>query len=381
MDDFLFMEEHIPGSNRFSHYHGNTRKVEECEDDGDEIGSRFLYELDVLHYRQRLHSSYIEVVQIPCFNATLLLICCIASIFAVLFALDSSTFVVESGESLGLTEELSSFTFGFLVDKGLTTTTVAPPAFVGLGGIDVNTSSQPKQGDQTQANVKVKETLVPDEIAKTVEDLKAYIKQQKTLSSDIGRASLSKLYSVTNDIQTINIALQEVTNSVEQTYSQTKSLRRETSKAIQSAEIAQRTNDTPSGLQFENTAPFFYFVSLVEKYEQDLIVYRNQITAIENHMKSIMNPQGINPTELKNGLQHINECFISLAGRLHEIHQKVETQKEQFLNLRKYRLRDCENNKLQSKTAADNINGFPNFTPNHIEKESQIQELLLSLTP
>lgn len=173
--------------------------------------------------------------------------------------------------------------------------------------------------------------------------MKVYIKQQKTLSSDIGRASLSKLYSVTNDIQTINIALQEVTNSVEQTYSQTKSLRRETSKAIQSAEIAQRTNDTPSGLQFENTAPFFYFVSLVEKYEQDLIVYRNQITAIENHMKSIMNPQGINPTELKNGLQHINECFISLAGRLHEIHQKVETQKEQFLNLRKYRLRDCEN--------------------------------------
>ncbi|KAL5273453.1 hypothetical protein ACFFRR_000281 [Megaselia abdita] len=227
---------------------------------------------------------------------------------------------------------------------GLTTTTVAaPPAFMGLGGVDINTLSQPKPGDQAQNNVKVKETLVPDEIAKTVEDLKAYIKLQKTLSSDIGRASLSKLYSVTNEIQTLKFSLQEVTNSVEQTYNQSKSLRKETSKAIQSAEIAQRTNDTPAGLQFENTAPFMYFVSLVEKYEQDLITYRNQITAIENHMKSIMNPQGINPTELKNGLQHINECFISLAGRLHEIHQKVEAQKEQFLNLRKYRLRDTEN--------------------------------------
>ena len=169
------------------------------------------------------------------------------------------------------------------------------------------------------------------------------MKIQKTISSDIGRTSTTKLTNVSGGIKNLQWALQDIANSVETTYKQIKLLRGETNKVIQSVEMAQRTQDTPAGLQFENIAPFQYFQNLVAKYEKDLISFRQQIEQTERHMHSLTNPQTISPEDLKRGLQQINESFISLAGRLYEIHQKVEAQKEQYLNLRKYRLRDSTN--------------------------------------
>lgn len=234
---------------------------------------------------------------------------------------------------------------GGLFGKPLATTTTpaatAPTPFVGLGGVDV-TASKPKPGDSKQ-DIKVKETQVPEEIAKTVDSLKTYIKTQKTLSSDIGRTSTSKLTNVSGEIMNLQWALQEIANSVEANYKHIKLLRKETSRTIQSVEMAQRTQDTPVGLQFENNAPFQFFQNLVVKYEQDLINFRQQIALTERHMHSLTNPQNVSPEDLKRGFRQINESFISLAGRLHEIHQKVEAQKDQYLNLRKYRLRDNTN--------------------------------------
>ncbi|XP_064546268.1 nuclear pore complex protein Nup58 [Drosophila montana] len=234
---------------------------------------------------------------------------------------------------------------GGIFGKPLTTgtqPTAAPPIFVGLGGIDVS-ATQPKLGDNKQDGIKIKETQVPDEIAKTVDALKSYIKQQKTISSDIGRTSTSKLSNVSHEITNLRWVLQNVANSVDANNRHIKQLRSETAKAIQSLEMAQRTQDTPAGLQFENSAPFQYFQCLVAKYEEDLIAFRQQILLTESHMHALANPQSISPDDLKRGFRQLNESFISLAGRLHELHQRVEEQKEHYLNLRRYRMRDATN--------------------------------------
>ncbi|EDW16093.1 nuclear pore complex protein Nup58 [Drosophila mojavensis] len=232
--------------------------------------------------------------------------------------------------------------FGKPLTTGQQPAAAAAPTFVGLGGIDVS-ATQPKIGDNKQDGIKIKETQVPDEIVKTVDALKSYIKQQKTISSDIGRTSTSKLTNVSHEITNLRWVLQNVANSVDANNRHIKQLRSETAKAIQSLEMAQRTQDTPAALQFENGAPFQYFQCLVAKYEEDLIAFRQQILQTENHMQALANPQSISPADLKRGFRQLNEAFISLAGRLHEIHQRVEEQKEQYLNLRRYRMRDTTN--------------------------------------
>ncbi|XP_054741891.1 nuclear pore complex protein Nup58-like [Anastrepha obliqua] len=228
--------------------------------------------------------------------------------------------------------------------KRTATSTTAPATpFVGLGGVDVS-ATQPNAADLKQYSVKVKETLVPDEIAKTVDALKSHVRAQKTLSSDIAGTLTSNLLNVSHGINHIQWALQEISNSVDTNYRQIKLLRKETAKTIQAVEIAQRTQkNTSAGHQLENMAAFQFFQSMVTKNEQDLINFRQQISLTEHHMRAVVNPQTVSPDDLKRGFRQIHESFVSLAGCLHELHQKVETQKEQFLNLRKYRLRDTTN--------------------------------------
>lgn len=226
---------------------------------------------------------------------------------------------------------------GFGLTTTTTTSTVSNTHKIGLGGIDVNASQPNKAVEGQTDSSKVKENQLPQEIIATVDALKDHIKKQKTLSSDIVRASSRKISNVTTELNTLNWSLAEIHSRVEANYVAIKQLRAETSKAIQEAEISQRTHETLSGLQFENTAPLLYFMDLVRKFESDMLTIRKQLELTETHIRSLINPQTYTADDLKKGLQQIHECFIALAGRLQETHRSVETQQEQFCNFMKHR--------------------------------------------
>lgn len=201
-------------------------------------------------------------------------------------------------------------------------------------------AAQPKTIEGQTDSAKVKENQLPQEIIATVDSLKSYTNQQKTISSDIVRASLRKITNINGELETLSWALADIHSNVETNFLAIKQLRSETNKARQEAEIAQRTHETPAGLQFENTAPLYYFMDLVRKFESDMLTIRKQLELTETHIRSLTNPQTFTADDLKKGLQQIHECFVALAGRLQETHRAVETQSEQFLNLMKHRGRD-----------------------------------------
>lgn len=221
-----------------------------------------------------------------------------------------------------------------------------------MGGIDVN-AAQPKMIEGQTDSSKVKENQLPQEIIVTVDSLKAYTNQQKTISSDIVRTSSRKITNTNTELDTLNWSLADIHSNVETNFIAIKQLRVETNKARQEAEIAQRTQETPSGLQFENTAPLHYFMDLVKKFESDMLTIRKQLELTETHIRSLTNPQTFTADDLKKGLQQIHECFIALAGRLQETHRTVETQNEQFLNLMKHRGRDKAHENFSHDSASN----------------------------
>lgn len=198
----------------------------------------------------------------------------------------------------------------------------APPAKIGLGGVDSAIQPKTVEGGRSESG-RVKEQQLPQEIVATVEALKVHIKQQKQFSSEIARTSTFRLFNMSSELQALNWSLTEVSNRVEANYATIKLLHDDTVTSIRQAEMAQRTHEIQPELQFENNVPLEFFMNLVQKYEVDLIKFRKQVEMTEQHMRSLANPQSFSADDLKNGLKQIHESFVALAGRVHENHQKV----------------------------------------------------------
>ncbi|XP_043271001.1 nuclear pore complex protein Nup58-like isoform X2 [Venturia canescens] len=264
------------------------------------------------------------------------------------------------------TPATSGFSFGATATKTTTTTTttttpslfgsglfgVKPisttvPVIVadtnkGLGGLDVSISSKGLSHGSNSPTV-AKENLIPNELTQTIDSFKKFVKMQKSLSSDIARGSSRPLNRCAEDTASLMEMLTSLAGSVQRDRSLADKLKQDTAKALQNAEIAQRTHDTPAGLQYENNAPLQFFMELAESFEQEIIVFRSQIETTEKHIQTMMAPRALTPQELTAAMSKIHESLIAVAGRLQGAHAKVQQQKEQYLNFRKYVLKDSSN--------------------------------------
>lgn len=243
-----------------------------------------------------------------------------------------------------------------------TTTITTSTTNKGLGGLDVSVSSKGLlQGSNSPAATK--DNIWPPELIQTIEKFKEFVKEQKVLSSDIARGSARPLNRCAEDTALLMEILTTLAGSVQRDRSSADKLRQDTAKALQNSEIAQRTHDTPPGLQYENNAPLSLFMELADTFEHDLMLFRSQIETTEKHIQTMMTPRTLTPQELTMAMSKLHESLVAVAGKLQGVHSKVQQQKEQYLNFRKYVLKDntnvFEDIKVDGKTSRTSIGRIP----------------------
>ncbi|CAK9821288.1 Nuclear pore complex protein Nup58 [Anthophora retusa] len=228
----------------------------------------------------------------------------------------------------------------------------------GLGGLDVTVSNKGLSQGSNSPTV-AKENIWPPKLLQTIDEFKEFVKEQKVLSSDIARGSARPLNRCAEDTASLMELLTTLAGSVQRDRSAADKLKQDTAKALQNAEIAQRTHDTPPGLQYENNAPLLFFMELADNFEHDLMLFRSQIETTEKHIQTMMTPRTLTPQELTMAMSKLHESLVAVAGKLQGVHSKVQQQKEQYLNFRKYVLKDntniFEDIKVDGKTSRNSI--------------------------
>ncbi|CAH1138849.1 unnamed protein product [Phyllotreta striolata] len=195
----------------------------------------------------------------------------------------------------------------------------------------------------TQKDVTPKDQPLPNEILQTVEEFKKLVKQQKLYSSDIARCSVRDFRIVEQDINQLTKLLSEVEIQLQKNRQLAEKLKYDTAKCLKDVEIAQRTQDTPPGLQYENVAPLKFFLNLADKFEKEMQALKVQIEGADNYVKNYRSSSALTPQDLHLGMRRLHESFVALAGRLHSVHNQVESQKEAYVMTRRNLFNDHSN--------------------------------------
>lgn len=222
------------------------------------------------------------------------------------------------------------------------TTTTTTTTTTTLGGIQTGNGSEKKN---------VKDVPLPDTLNILVNQLRDYIKKQKGIKDEIERHSIKSFKKVSDENSKLRKDVSLVLSGIQKDASAVENLKVELSQELINAEIAQQTSNTPLAFQHENTAPREYFQKLVESFEERMHLYRRQVEEVESHFASLQQPQTVSPQEISDVMKKLHETFITLAARMHEIHELVKLEKERYIDYREKAFGD-RTNIFQRMTAA-----------------------------
>lgn len=157
-------------------------------------------------------------------------------------------------------------------------------ANVGLGGI---APVQQKSATSGKTELVPKEQTLPNELQQTVQSFKEFVKKQKSYSSDVARCSIKEFKKVESDIDSATNLLNEVEKQLQNNRAVAEKLKHDTANVLQNVEIAQRTFDTPPGLQYDNTSPLNFFMELADTFEKDMYALKLQIDNTDKYVKNL----------------------------------------------------------------------------------------------
>ncbi|KAK9886968.1 hypothetical protein WA026_019226 [Henosepilachna vigintioctopunctata] len=209
------------------------------------------------------------------------------------------------------------------------TSVAAASQKVGLGGVQTSTANT--LGNVAAKEIPPKEQQVPNEIQQDIENFKNFIKQQKSYSSDVSRCCVKDFRSVEAQIGVLNNIIKEIESQLQRNRSLAEKLKYDTAQGLQLLEMAQRTQDTPAGLQYENVAPMNFFLTLADNFEKEMHALKIQIENTDKYVKNFGQPATLTSQDLTLGMRRLHDTFVALAGRLQSVHTQVESQKSSTL--------------------------------------------------
>jgi len=259
-----------------------------------------------------------------------------------------------------------------------TTTTAAPPAFglglpastavstqptvtglggnttapvVGLGGTGgvqggPPTVSQENKGEGPSG----KESMIPQELFNTVEDLKKMIKEEKAISSEVSHTSDKQLKKVKEETEALSQLVSGLATGVQNNRAKLEQLKILSGQELVNVEIAVRTRDTPPNMQYENVAPMEYFRRLVAQFEQSMVEYRQGIMSAEQHLQAVSAGCPITSGDIVAAVQKLHQALTDLAAKYQVVHADLTLQKCEYLSLQRQLSSSSSNSHLLSKT-------------------------------
>ncbi|CAK1589237.1 unnamed protein product [Parnassius mnemosyne] len=259
------------------------------------------------------------------------------------FGFGTTTAAQSSFGLLGGTSTATTTTSLFGLSSGTTNVSGTQPSTsatpsLGLGGVaptGTGTGSSTTGDGKTEPP---KQTKLPNEISTLVDSFKEFVKKQKSLSSEVMRVSIKPLHKVGREAEATLRAALALRGETNKARAQSRRLRAAAADALAAAEAAARD---PPGAELEGSAPPKYIKELIAELEQQLITFRRQMDVADKQMQA--SPKLLTEQELTLGIRRMHESLVALAGRLQAVHTQVEAQKEQYLNLRKYILKDPTN--------------------------------------
>ncbi|XP_025207703.1 probable nucleoporin Nup58 [Melanaphis sacchari] len=230
---------------------------------------------------------------------------------------------------------------GTQLTLGTTTnvTTSAAPVSRGLGGLDTTSNLNQAQNKAVPAL----EMPVPNEILQLVNNLKDFLKQQKTMSTELARMSSKGSNEVAGDITMCQKNLQFIEHNLDKQKTSVEKLKYETNKCLQDFEIAQRNHDHPAMVQTDMESNIKYFAELIKSLQEKGNILKNEIENTQQYLATLPYNNNVTVDELRRIGEMYYKNVIALAGHLHGIHNEVQVLKARHLSFRREILNDHTN--------------------------------------
>lgn len=290
------------------------------------------------------------------------------SLFAKPTATTLGTPATSTASLFGATAPASSAPATGLFNTGATTSAVAPKSLFGAPAASaastslfgapastaVTTAAVPEKKEEAVTlggirsdTAKVnggpkawKNEVVPAPVCALIDDFKKFLKEQKDLKDEIARFSPASIDKAKEEVEYLTKNVRYLDQSIRADTAAVTTLKTSVMAELKNCELAQRASDSSS---LEVSQPLEYFYKLVYQFEEAIQLYKVQIEEVESVMGCERLDPSYSPQHVGAMLHRMHQIFVTLASKLHGLHEDLKTQKDFYLNYRKVIYKDDSN--------------------------------------